>query len=80
MNLERETRVELATLCLGSRYATIVLLPPSPFTAQRRLDGAGATRYCPIGGYACSASSLTFMSACAKSSGVTPGAWTPEDA
>jgi hypothetical protein len=30
-NLERETRLELATLCLGSRCSTTELLPPGAF-------------------------------------------------
>jgi hypothetical protein len=28
--VERETRLELATLCLGSRCSTTELLPPKP--------------------------------------------------
>ncbi len=34
--LERETRVELATLCLGSRCSTTELLPLGPMMAWRR--------------------------------------------
>ena len=36
LRLERETRVELATLCLGSRCSTTELLPLAPMIARRR--------------------------------------------
>jgi hypothetical protein len=32
--LERETRLELATLCLGSRCSTAELLPPNQTTGE----------------------------------------------
>ncbi len=51
LTMERETRLELATLCLGSRCSTTELLPPKSILDVKNNAPRPNSRFRQAGGY-----------------------------